>query len=188
MKQNRIASTRAIKRLKNQAGVTLMELIFWVAIALGVIAFVFWLKNSVVPMVNGWRAGSSASTVLTKINSSYNGANNFAGLSTTTVAQRSFYDDRFLNGGNIINIFGGGVDFTVTSLQTSNDTVMMTDNNIPRRSCETYVNNVASDVDRVAVSGVEVKGVGGPINPSALIQQCNGADLVTISSYKMKSN
>lgn len=188
MKQNRVAPKRVIKRLKAQAGVTLMEMIFWIAVTLGVIAFIFFMKNTVVPMVNGWRAGSSASTVLVKINSSYHGANNFSGVSTATIAVRSFYDDRFLNGTTITNIFGGTIDFAPVSLQTNNDAVQMTDNLIPRRSCETYVNNVAADVDRVDVNGAQVKGVGGPINTSVLIQTCNLTDLATIISYKLKSN
>ena len=177
-----------LKSLKHQVGATLLEQMIWLLGALAIVAFIILMKNMVIPMVNGWRAGSMISTVSNRVNSSFNGANSFAGLTTATVAVRSIFDDKFLNAGTITNIFGGQVVFSVTAINTPNDTMQIQDNQIPRRSCETYVNQVASDVDRVSVGGVVVKAVAAPINTATLIAQCNSADLLVIFSEKIKQS
>lgn len=177
-----------LKSLKHQVGATLLEQMIWLLGALAIVAFIILMKNMVIPMVNGWRSGSMISTVSNRVNSSYNGANSFAGLTTATVAVRSIFDDKFLNAGTITNIFGGQVVFSVATINTPNDTMQIQDNNVPRRSCETYVNQVAADLDRVSVGGVLVKGVGAPIQTATLIAQCNSADLLVIFSEKIKQN
>lgn len=177
-----------LKSLKRQGGATLLEQMLWLLGTLAIVAFIIFMKNMVIPMVNGWRAGSTISSVANRVNSSYNGANSYAGLTTATVAVRSIFDDKFLNAGTITNLFGGQITFSVATINTPNDTQQITDNGIPRRSCETYVNQVASDLDRISVGGVIVKAVAAPINTSTLITQCNSADLLVIFSEKIKQS
>jgi len=183
LRKNKVAS------LAKQKGISLMDQMLWLLGAILVVAFIIFMKNSGFPMLQGWRASSMSATAIQKLNSVYSGQNNFTGLTTASAAVRSIYDDKYLNGAVISNVFGGTTTYGVTTIgAAANNTMQQTESNVPRRSCETYVQNIASEVDRISVGGTIVKDVGAVVVTATLLTQCNSADNLVILNEKIKQS
>jgi hypothetical protein len=177
------------RRFAEVGAVSTMDLMLWAAGILAAMAFLLWVKNSGWPLMQGWMEASAVTSNMQKINGIYNGAANFTGLTTASVANNNIFAVKYLPGGGVIlNRFGGNVTVAPLTTNSTNDTLRYQETLVNSAACPTMANQLADDVDIITIQGVVVKANGAAINPTTLNTQCNAATQVTIISDKIKQS
>lgn len=180
---------RMVSKLKRQRGVGMVDALLWVAIFGTILGAIIGIRNVVWPKAQGWLEGSSVTSSMQQINTMFNGAPSFAGLTTTSVATTTFFDAKYLAGGGTIgNRFGGTVTLGVGNINTPNDTMIYTETNVPSRACVMLANQMVDDADRISVGSTVVKALNGNIAPTTLSTECNKSPVVTMVFEKIQQH
>lgn len=180
---------RHYTRKNHQRGIGLIDAFIWLVIFGAIVGAILGIRNVAIPKAQGWLEGSTVSANIQQINSMFSGAPNFSGLSTAAVANTNFFDAKYLaGGGTITNRFGGTVTLSVGTINTANDTMIYTETNVNSRACVSLANQMADDADRITISGVIVKAIGGTISPITLSNECSTSPSVTMIFEKIQQH
>lgn len=167
----------------------MVDALMWIAIFGVILGAIISIRNVVWPKAQGWLEGSAVTSSMQQINSLFNGAPNFTGLTTASVATTTYFDAKYLAGGGVIgNRFGGTVTVGVGTINTANDTMIYTESNVPSRACVMLATQMVDDADRITVAGTVVKALNGSIVPTTLSNECNASPTATLIFEKIQQH
>ena len=171
---------------QRQRGIGVVDAMIWVVIFGAILGAIIGIRNVAWPKAQGWLEGSAITSSMQQINTMFNGAPSFAGLTTASVATPTVFDQKYLAGGGTIgNRFGGTVTLGVGTINTPNDTMIYTETNVPSRACVSLANQMVDDADRITVGGTVVKALNGNIVPTTLSAECNASPIVSLVFEKV---
>jgi hypothetical protein len=170
-----------------QAGAGMVDLIMYIFGVVAIVGFVFWMKSVAWGPLMGWMEATAMSTQISKIETVYSGAANYAGLTTANMATPSIFPAKYLPGGGVVNNrFGGGVTLAIATISTTNDTIQYINGGVRSDSCTTIVNQLVDDADRISVAGTVVKAHNGNLDAATMKTRCDSDNAVVIMVERIK--
>jgi prepilin-type N-terminal cleavage/methylation domain-containing protein len=180
--------------LKRQKGFTLIELTAAVVIIGAVIGAALGGRY-LLAWYNGKNEGELMANALNCARATWTGSN-FNGITLRTMVDNScFPADRSSNKGtptaSANNAFSTPYRITATQINTPNDAVKVTSDNLPSGSCPSAIQaaNTTAGTIQVISNGTttQVKAPGSPVDDSKVSAACGSSTLVTLVVAATKS-
>ncbi|WP_292802386.1 type 4 pilus major pilin [Methylotenera sp.] len=165
--------------MKNQAGFTLVETGIVVAIVLLLLAGVVGAPRIIAGMKANNEIGE-LKTITTGVQKIYSNDPTFAGATLTEVISlRGLPDERITSATTAANRWGGAITLAPATVNTANDSILLTTTNVPEYECVNVIPQAESGFIRIAVNGADVKAAGAALNKTTLGTQCvDGANSI----------
>lgn len=182
-----LVAARRLPSRARQAGAGMVDLIMYIFGVVAVVGFVFWMKSVAWGPLQGWMEATAISTQMSKIETVYSGAANYAGLTTANMATASIFPAKYLPGGGVVNNrFGGTVTVGLATIVTTSDTLQYTAGGVRSDSCPTIVNQLVDDADRISVAGTVIKPFNGVLDAGNMKTRCDSGNAVAILIERIK--
>lgn len=168
-----------MKLKTKQSGFTLVELGIVVAIAAVIIGIGLVVVPSVLAATRANGEISDLPAISTKIQRAFANQPNFSTPTTASMAvlvNLRVFPENMVSGTTVTNRWGGSLTAAVSTLQTANDSVTLTDTNVPGPECNQVVQGIDRSYRQIKVNATTVKADGdAQVNLATLGTACNAA-------------
>ena len=166
-----------IKKLvafNKQRGVSIVELLIWLALAALVIIGGVVGANSFIAGNKTKQETEELPVIFTKIQKVYSQAASYNGITLgTLISNRVFPQDRVTSATTATNRFGGAVTVAAANITGTDDGAALTYSAVPEEGCIDLASAMARSAAKISVDATVVKAIGGTLNVATLGTQCN---------------
>lgn len=171
--------------LKKQKGFTLVEVGIVAAVVLALLAGVIGAPRVMANMRANDEIGE-LKTISTSVQKIYSNSANYTGATLAEIiGMKGIPDNRVVNASTATNRWSGSLTLTPATLSTTDDSMRLTQTQVPEYECANIIPQVESGFARVSVNGTDVKPFGGTLNRTTLGTQCSG-NAITVDYYFTK--
>lgn len=163
---------------RQQGGFTLVELAIVIAIIVVAIVGIVAKIQSVRLTQQVSAEGANLNAIMGKVQSTFAGRANYAGVSTALLLAQSGFPTQMVNGTTVTNVWGGGV---TVAPGTGNTTVDIAYAGVPTNACIELVSSASRQYNEVTVGTTATKA-GAAVSSLATAQTaCSAAATVTVT-------
>lgn len=164
-----------------QRGVSIVELLIWLALAALVIIGGVIGANSFIAGNKTRQETEELPVIFTKIQKVYSQSASYNGMTLAIlINNRVFPADRVTSATTVVNRFGGAVTVAAANVTGTDDGAALTYAGVPEEGCIDLVSAMARSAAKISVDTVVVKAVGGTLNVATLGTNCNDSTANTI--------
>lgn len=158
--------------MKKQAGLTMIEALFVLLLALGAIIYAVSKYNESAAADSSNKEGSNLISVIGKIKNKYTTAPDFSGVSIAVLRDLEIFPDEMVSGTTVHSLMGGTLTAAASNATGTNDAVTLTIPGYSKKACASITERLENSVYTMSVNGTPVKAANTPMSRNDVAANC----------------